>query len=187
MDKKAFDFNGRKIYTHKQAFDRRENLAIYDLVVNAQFTRTNIDLYLINNKDRDAKWWSVIDPQSELSSIINPKYMEIIDDIDWNKVAITGQYINYGTSNTVDFIHADVIENKKSAYTLLHYVNHTWDINWHGYTLFYDDNCEDVIHGEAPDPGKLVLFDSSIQHSSTAPSVIAEYPRFTIATKIFLR
>ena len=187
MNKKEVIYDNKKITTYKKLFCRRETLAIYDEVVNAPFTRTNIDLYLINNKDRDAKWWSVIDPKSQLSQSINPKYVEMIDCLDWNNVAVTGQYINFGTSNTVDFLHADTIENNKKSYTILHYVNHTWDINWHGYTLFYDDHCEEIVHGEVPEPGKVVVFDSSIQHSSLAPSTIAEYPRFTIATKLFLR
>ena len=187
MIKKEFTYDDRKIFTYKDAFCRRETLAIYDEIVNAPFTRTNIDTYLVNNLDRDAKWWSTIDPKSELSSLINPKYMKVIDELDWSRVAVTGQYINYGTSNTVDFIHSDVTLNQKNAFTILHYVNHKWDINWHGYTLWYDDLCEDVIHGEAPEPGKIVVFDSSIQHSSLAPSTVAEHPRFTIATKLFLR
>lgn len=186
QDKKIKNYEQRKIVTYNKAFNRRENLAIYNEIVNCSFTRTNIDIYLVNNLDRDAKWWSVINPQSELSKLINSKYMEVIDELDWNRIRITEQYINYGTSNTVDFIHSDVTTDEKNAYTILHYANHTWDINWHGYTMFYDDHCQEIVHGEAPDPGKIVVFDSSIPHSSLAPSTIAEYPRFTIASKIFL-
>jgi hypothetical protein len=88
----------------------------------------------------------------------------LVNVLDWNKVAVTGQYINYSTSNTVDFVHSDISENHPNHYTLLHYANHTWDVNWHGETLFYSDNCQDVIYSQIIKPGTLVLFDSRIQH-----------------------
>lgn len=184
---KVIDYEGKKIYVYENAFNRRENLGIYDLIVNANFTRTNIDIYLLNNLDRDAKWWSTISPDSKLSSLINPTYMETISDLDWNKVAIKGQYINYSTSNTVDFLHADVSENDNNAYTILHYCNHTWNVNWHGETMFYSDDCQEVIYSQIIKPGTVLLFDSRIQHSAVACTVTAEHPRFTIATKLFLR
>lgn len=187
MNKKVFTHNNKKIVSYKNAFNYRENLALYDQIVNTPFTRTNIDIYLLNNKDSDSKWWSVVEPTSELSRLINPKYMNIIDELDWDRVKITGQYINFGTSNTVDLIHADVQEEGKNAYTILHYATHTWDPNWHGNTLFYCDDRESIIHGETFEPGKIVVFDSSITHSATPPSIKAEYARYTIATKLFLQ
>ncbi len=183
---KTVDYNGKKIFVYENVFDRRENLGLYNLIVNAPFTRTNIDVYLLNNKDFDSKWWSVISPDSKISSTINPKYMETLDALDWNKVAVTGQYINYSSSNSVDNIHADVFDEQNS-YTILHYANHTWDVNWHGETIFYSDNCDEVIYTQIIKPGAVVVFDSRIQHSAVPCSSASASPRFTIATKLFLR
>ena len=184
---KTVEYQDKKIYIYDTVFNRRENLGLYNLIVNSQFTRTNIDVYLLNNLDRDAKWWSTVDPKGEISATINPKYIDLVNVIDWNKVAVTGQYINYSTSNTVDSIHADISEDRSNHYTLLHYANHTWNANWHGETLFYNDNCQDVIHSQMIKPGSLILFDSRIQHCAVPCTIAAEYPRFTIATKLFLR
>ena len=184
---KTINYQDKKIYVYENVFNRRENLGLYNLIVNSQFTRTNIDVYLLNNLDRDAKWWSTVDPKGEISATINPKYIESVNVLDWNKVAITGQYINYSTSNTVDSIHADISEDHSNHYTLLHYANHTWDVNWHGETLFYSDNCQDVIYSQIIKPGTIVLFDSRIQHCAVPCTIAAEHPRFTIATKLFLR
>lgn len=184
---KTIDYQGKKIYVYDEVFNRRENLGIYNLIVNAPFTRTNIDLYLLNNLDRDAKWWSVIAPDSQISSLINPKYVESLDVLDWKRVAIKGQYINYSTSNSVDFLHSDVDENDNNVYTVLHYVNHTWNVNWHGETIFYNDNCSEAIHAQVIKPGTVLVFDSRLQHSAVPCSIAAEHPRFTIATKLFLR
>jgi Rps23 Pro-64 3,4-dihydroxylase Tpa1-like proline 4-hydroxylase len=187
MIKKIIDYQGKKIISYEGVFNRRENLGIYDLIVNASFSRTNIDVYLLNNLDRDAKWWSTIDPNSQLSSLINPTYMSTIDELDWSRVAVTGQYINYSTASTVDFLHADISENKDNCYTIIHYANHTWNANWHGETIFYSDDCQQVVHTQMIKPGTVLLFDSRIQHSAVPCTISAEHPRFTIATKLFLR
>jgi hypothetical protein len=186
MPNKIVEYAGKKIYVYENVFNRRENLGIYDLIVNAPFTRTNVDVHLLNNRDADVKWWSTITPDSNLSSVINPQYMTAIDAFDWNKVAITGQYINYSSSNSVDNLHADVFDEKNS-YTILHYANHTWDVNWHGETMFYSDTCTEVIYSQIIKPGTVVVFDSRIQHSAVPCSCAADNPRFTIATKLFLK
>ena len=186
-NKKIIKYQDKKIKSYEGVFNRRENLGIYNLLVNAPFTRTNIDLYLLNNLDRDAKWWSTVPPDGKISSIINPKYISNIDELDWNRVAVTGQYINYNTSNSVDQIHSDVDGDSTNAYTILHYANHTWDINWHGETLFYNDDCSEVIYSQIIKPGTVIVFDSRIQHSAIPCSIAAEHPRFTIATKLFLK
>lgn len=185
--KKEIDHNGKKIFVYDNIFVRRENFGIYNLIVNASFTRTNIDLYLLNNLDRDAKWWSIVDPKGELSSVINPKYMSEIDAIEWNKAAITNQYINHSTSNTVDQIHSDVSDDANNAFTILHYANHTWDPNWHGETVFYSDDCQETVYTQIVKPGTVIIFDSRIQHSAVPCTITAEYPRYTIATKLFLK
>jgi hypothetical protein len=186
--KKEINYNDKKIFVYDTVFSRRENFKIYDIIVNSQFTRTNIDVYFYNNLDRDAKWWHLIDPKSELSSTINPKYINYIDDLVWDNVAITSQYVNYGTSNTVDVLHADDVTNSdKKSYTLLHYANYDWNINWHGETVFYDDRCQEVIYTQIIKPGSVLLFDSRIQHSAVPCTITAEHPRFTIATKLFLK
>ena len=95
--------------------------------------------------------------------------------------------MNYNTSNSVDMIHTDRSSNEEGYFTILHYANHTWDVNWHGLTTWYSDDLKEIVYAFVPDPGSVVVFDSRLQHSSTAPSTIAGHPRFTIATKVHHR
>jgi hypothetical protein len=187
MLKKTIEYQDKKIVIYEQAFDHRENLTIYNQIVNLSFVRTNIDCYLLNNLDRDVKWQSMIDMDGPLSEIINKKYSRVISELDWSKVALKEQYVNYATSNTVDFLHTDVPDNNPGSYTLLHYANHTWNVNWHGETMFYSDNQDEVIYSVTIKPGSIVLFDSRLQHSAIAPSIVAEHPRYTIASKLVLK
>lgn len=186
LNKKFFSYNHKKIVVYPQIFTPGENLMLYDLIVNCNFQRTNIDISLHNNIDRDVKWWSVIDPRSEISQIINPKYISSINDFLWKEVSIASQYINYANNSTVDLIHADEYSNAdRNTYTILHFANHIWNSDWHGHLLFFDDTNTSIIYGIIPSPGTIVVFDSRINHSATPCNIKAEFPRYTIATKIF--
>lgn len=188
LNKKIFTYNHKKIVVYTQIFTPGENLLLYDLIVNSNFQRTNIDVSLYNNIDRDVKWWSIINPNSEISKIINSKYIDIIKEFDWQKVSITNQYINYSNNNTVDCIHADLYNNSViNNYTILHFANHTWNQNWHGHLLFFSEDNNDIVFGVIPTPGTVVVFDSRLNHSATPCNVKAEFPRYTIATKLFIQ
>jgi|LauGreSBDMM110SN_4_FD.fasta_scaffold112727_2 hypothetical protein len=182
--KKTIEFEGKKIVVYENVFNRRQNIEIYHNVVNSEFVRSNIDVYLLNNKDRDVKWKSVIDSNSALSHTINPRYASVISEINWGKAECRDQYINYGGPTTVDVIHSDTAAEEKNVWSIIHYANHTWDVNWHGGTNFYNDDCSDIIYSAIIKPGSLIVFDPTIQHSSTAPSMLAEYARYTVVTKI---
>ena len=182
--KKVIEHDDKKIIVYENVFNRRECLDIYNQIVNANFVRTNIDCFLLNNVDRDVKWMSPVEPNTYIHRTINEKYFNTIKEIDWNKVKYDGQYINYNTYNSVDMLHTDRSSNDEGYFTILHYANHTWDVNWHGLTTWYTDDCSEIIYAAVPKPGNIIVFDSRIQHSSTAPSPLAEHPRYTIATKL---
>jgi len=186
VNKKTISYNNKKIIIYNQLFDTRENLHIYNLIVNSNFQRTNVDVPFYSNTDRDVKWISYINPTSEISEIINSKYTKCINDFLWSEISIIDQYINYGNNSTVDFIHCDNYNllSKNNNYTILHFANHTWNPNWHGNLLFFNDECTEIIQGIVPTPGKVVIFDANLNHSATPCNIKAEYPRYTIATKI---
>lgn len=56
------------------------------------------------------------------------------------------------------------IDNEKPHDVVLYYINDA-----DGDTFFFDDK-RNVIHRETPERGKMVIFDGSIFHSSSAPS-----------------
>lgn len=76
------------------------------------------------------------------------------------------------------FYHTDTSLTDKKSLTLLYYLNHRWDKNWGGETLFENDNgeCEVAINYN---PGRIVLFDSTLSHRPAAISVTADEFRFT--------
>ena len=67
--------------------------------------------------------------------------------------------------------------------TALLYVAETWERNWGGETIFFDDSG-DARHVVSPRPGRLVLFHSIIEHCGTAPSRLCTRARMTLALKL---
>ena len=67
--------------------------------------------------------------------------------------------------------------------TALLYVAETWEKNWGGETIFFDDSG-DARHVVSPRPGRLVLFHSMIEHCGTAPSRLCTRARMTLALKL---
>lgn len=61
--------------------------------------------------------------------------------------------------------HYDSLEG---AVTAMVYLNDSWEDNYHGETLFLDE--AGIGHCVMPAPGRLLVFDATLKHSSSAPS-----------------
>jgi Rps23 Pro-64 3,4-dihydroxylase Tpa1-like proline 4-hydroxylase len=80
------------------------------------------------------------------------------------------------------YFHADNAAENEKAITLLYYVNTRWDRNWGGETLFSNDEGECEIAVEFK-PGRVVIFDSLIEHKPSPISMQADEFRFTFVTQ----
>lgn len=70
--------------------------------------------------------------------------------------------------------------------TFLYYVNTRWDREWGGETLFANDSGECEIAVEYK-PGRVVIFDSFIEHKPSAISMAADEFRFTFSMQLRLK
>lgn len=188
ITKKVFETpSNKKIIVYDNMFSTQECLDIYLLIGGLPYFRTNIDLPVAGTRDIDTKFVSNIGINDRLGKVLFEKYTENIDEIPINDARIMNQYVNYSTHGTVDRLHGDCSSfHIDPTYTILQYANFRWETDWHGQTVFYDDNHEDIIFSSTIKPGRVVLFDSIIPHSATAPSKLSEFPRFTIATKLVI-
>jgi hypothetical protein len=75
------------------------------------------------------------------------------------------------------YYHVDNSVETVKRKTLLYYLNNRWDRNWGGETLFANDSgdCEVAV---AYKPGRVVIFDGSIEHKPSAISIKADEFRF---------
>ncbi len=69
---------------------------------------------------------------------------------------VFGDHMNY---------HHDSLDG---AVTAMIYMNESWDDSHHGETLFLDENG--IGSCVMPAPGRMLVFDSALKHSSSAPS-----------------
>lgn len=186
-NKKVFKIEGKSIYVYDDVFNHQENIEIYALASQSPFIRTNLDNNFYNMKDLYLKWSCLLNDPNPLLFLLNKKYFENIEELKDKNVEIQRQYINFSTSETVDLMHIDSRPNAVNEYTILHYANFIWDKNWHGETVFYNSIGEEILLSTMIKPGRIVVFDSTILHSARAPSLFAEYARYTIASKITIR
>jgi len=78
-------------------------------------------------------------------------------------------------------IHFD--DNREDTLTALYYPNPIWKPEWNGETVFYTSKGE-IEKAISYYPNQLVVFDSTLLHSSRAPSILFPDIRVTIAFKL---
>lgn len=77
--------------------------------------------------------------------------------------------------------HTDIA----NGLTVLYIVNNKWLEEWHGETVFYDQDRE-PIHIVAPKPGRLLVFPGDILHRGGSPSRKCFEQRLSVAFKFKL-
>jgi Rps23 Pro-64 3,4-dihydroxylase Tpa1-like proline 4-hydroxylase len=85
--------------------------------------------------------------------------------------------VNLSTLNDKNHFHSDVL----GGTTLLYYPNMEWKLEWGGYTLFADDNLQEIQHCVAYTPGRIILFKGKIPHCIAAPTNLAPTYRLSFA------
>jgi hypothetical protein len=96
----------------------------------------------------------------------------------WNSIqAVIGQknllrcYVNGYTFGTDGYAHVDdnwILRDygtEANSQTIIVYLNDTWDIDWAGETVIFDDN-KDIELAVLPKFGKVLAFDSSKLHAA---------------------
>lgn len=94
-------------------------------------------------------------------------------------------YTNAMLSSDVSFVHRDVdVDSDGVNVTVLMYpIDGTWDPSWGGETVFLDSESE-IVLAVLPKPGRVVLFDSRVQHVGRVPSSLFRDFRFSLAMKL---
>jgi hypothetical protein len=64
---------------------------------------------------------------------------------------------------------------------VLYYANMEWQQHWHGETLFYTEDLDEIELAVRYTPGRIVVFDATIPHAMRPQSPAADHYRFTYA------
>jgi len=91
-------------------------------------------------------------------------------------------YTNYSSCGDTLLTHVDAVPQAREL-TALWFICESWDTDWGGETLFYDD-AGDAEIAVSPKPGRLLLFDGAIRHAGKPPNRNCNVARFTFAIKL---
>ena len=80
-------------------------------------------------------------------------------------------------------IHKDRKTKNKNK-TFIFYCTKTWNLNWHGNTVFYSPDAKQIIGGSIPYPNTAVCFDSNILHSATPISKFCNEKRLLLVYQL---
>lgn len=147
-----------------------------DLMNNSQWTwRTHFwRYYLIKDlkpyREDDVNTWYG-NQRSTLDASLKGPWKKLFDSVFnlagpnflLQRYALNGQ-----TQGQEQEFHTDTTPGLPGDYvSYLMYLNAEWDKSWGGETEFYNNGVVDKIF---PEPGKLVVFDSQLQHRGAGPS-----------------
>ena len=126
---------------------------------------------LKNNSKKSIEWYH--NTPDSIKLIYN-KFNDFFGDHLLTRLIINGQ--NYGMDSG---IHRDSIYPEDT--TCLIYLNPEWNPNWQGQTRFFNNNV--LMHEEMPEPGKMLIYSSSIHHQGLAPA-LKNLLRVTLAIQV---
>ena len=113
---------------------------------------------------------------SNATSKNNPIIKEIWNEVQRQiPIELTPTNILLNLYNHGDSSHTHI---DSTEWTIIVYMNPTWDINWGGYTVFMNKSVDKIIYAVYPKPGSFVMFKSNILHKPTAVERETPYPRF---------
>ena len=111
------------------------------------------------------------------------EFKKHINKTPYKKYA-TKENLNFVVMNLTKPCDPNFIHTHPNQFGCVYYVNPTWEKNWAGETLFFDNKKDNVIETSLYEPNKLVIFDGSIPHTIRAQNIIGPSYRFTL-TLIF--
>jgi SM-20-related protein len=88
-------------------------------------------------------------------------------------------YVNLSLYGDIQFAHEDGDE-----WTAVAFVNETWNADWGGELLIYDESAAGVAYAIRPVPARMVVFDGLLTHRGGVPSKLTAEPRITLAIKM---
>jgi len=176
--KKVTLSSGKNIHVFDNLFSYADRNHWFTIIKGCMFSPNGRDNPLIEYKG-DYNLYSQWMPEDlKHFGILEHKSASPVNELVKNQV-LTQVRVNLSTLNDTNRFHVDTTGNP--GLTILYYANLNWEIEWGGYTLFANDDCDDVEYTSIYKPGRVIVFDGSIPHCIAAPTIIAPSYRFSLA------
>lgn len=112
----------------------------------------------------------------------NENIVNIIKNHVGENVKVIASWIIVTTPSLIpyNFHHDATDDDKDNQKIILYYVNNEWNRNWHGQTLYANDNGECEIAVEYK-PGRITVYDAKTCHASGPITSPTSKPKFIFA------
>lgn len=87
------------------------------------------------------------------------KYLNLFDLLKFSRA-----YASANTYGTVHESHRDYNIDSNGGITVMYYLNHNWNIDYSGETVFYSNDDQEIKYSVIPKPGRIIVFDGTIKH-----------------------
>lgn len=133
----------------------------------------------ILNHQRDLRFASYLSKEQLLMMRVVPSLDKVCKDLNI-KLYLTNYYINHYSQISYVSKHTDDVED--GCISILIFCNYYWDETWGGELKVYEENSTtnksiDFV------PGRIIIFDSKIEHKVLPLTPFAEQDRFSLAIK----
>ena len=167
----------KKIYIIDGAVEQPEIADFFGFVNNLSFKK--------NERDHDSDQYPIFSvdfkPEFLEETTIGITARKLLDQQYPNqRFDLFRSYINMSHYGDLEYPHRDCHPNGNDI-TILYYVNITWDYQWGGETMFYENG--DTRLAVLPTPGRFLIFPGSIEHIGTIPTRACNKSRFSLALK----
>ena len=185
MKKSVHSVFGKKIKVYDDVFPLEVSYSLEDYAINSSYRRRlsepRADFF--NRQESDFIYGCILSEQDRESPLI--KYVHsVVTKLIGENYNMLHSYINKASSSTPSYIHTDCTANTEGSKTVLVSFNAEWHYNWGGELLFYDELFNEVVHGVAFKPNRIIEFDGRIPHVAKSPSSLATQERFQYAIKM---
>lgn len=170
---------GRDVFVFDGLVGIEESARYFNAISRASFTRTESA-----RADTEYRHWVCEMPLENLprTSLWHATEQAVMQVRPGERFQPYRVYTNYSSFGDTLLTHVDAA-GAAPELTALWYLCESWDREWGGETLFYDD-AGDAQVAVSPKPARLLLFDGAIRHAGKPPNRNCPVARYTFAIKL---
>lgn len=176
------EIEGRPIHIFDNLFSAADRERLYQFCKSQNFTTLGSDTDRLEYKGDFNLYSDILNnlENSGFLSLENAKYfLPLLTDYE-----IIQARVNLSTMHDKNRFHCDAAGGN-DVRTILYYPNMEWRHDWGGYTLFTNQQGNNLEYCSFYIPGRTIIFDGTIPHCISAPSPTSPTYRFSFVVQYY--
>ena len=174
---KKLVINGKQCFLLDNVLEKNYVEALHDYCLNSSYKPNHGSSKFTH--ERDERFACYLSKEEFIDIRLNDVLKEISIVLGF-KLYAGNYYINHYSHMAQAGRHCD--SSVEDSYTILIFCNKFWESTWGGSLIFYNE--KEPFHTLIDfDPGRIIVFDSRLEHEVTPLTINAKRARFSIAVK----